>query len=217
MKILLLITAVVTLLLTGCSSTYKVSEFLSKDKFYENFNKSASDGTAEITLGNDSVLVAERGAQILNDSLTFTERILKEENKLSMGEVKRIEYIDYANHSGNIILNNDNKLSGEKIKVLSDSTVQFFSYRKIDKQIPIKNIKEVSYKNHLHSTTLGFIGGVILGVTVDLLVVGLIKNHNQGEAETVNHDILDIFIGTTIAGGIVGYLTGYTYIYQFNK
>jgi hypothetical protein len=64
MKIFYLYISVFSLFLIGCSSTYKVSDFSSRYKFYDNFNESANDKTLKVILRNDSSFTAESGAQI---------------------------------------------------------------------------------------------------------------------------------------------------------
>jgi hypothetical protein len=216
MKIFYLIIVLFALFFIGCSTTYKISDFSSKDKFFEDFNNSANNKKLKVILNNDSSFICESGAQISNDSLAFTEKVLPEENILSSGKVKKIEYISYADNSGNIILNNGNIIFGESIKVISDSAIQFISYRKMNKQISIINIKEVICNQRWLGAWIDFLIGIPSGFIIDLLVTSFIKNHTQGEAETVNHVSSDILIGVPIVSGIVGYITGYTYIYQFN-
>ena len=71
MKIFYLIATIFLLTLTGCSSTYKVSDFSSKDKFYEDFNNFTNKKTLKVTLNNDSSFIINKGAMISNDSLTY--------------------------------------------------------------------------------------------------------------------------------------------------
>jgi hypothetical protein len=92
MKIYYLIFAVVSLLFIGCSSTYTIKSFSSKEKFYEDFNKSASGKTLTVVLTNDSTFVIGRGARVSNDSL-FTNI----DNPISTMPLKNIKRISYKN------------------------------------------------------------------------------------------------------------------------
>jgi PBP1b-binding outer membrane lipoprotein LpoB len=44
------------LLLMGCSSTYTIKDFPSKERFYEDFNNSVKNKDVSITLMSDSCL-----------------------------------------------------------------------------------------------------------------------------------------------------------------
>ena len=53
----------------GCSTTYKVTNYHSKEAFYKDFNKSAADTKVKVTLTDDSILDVSAGAEIDGDSL----------------------------------------------------------------------------------------------------------------------------------------------------
>ena len=57
------------LLLMGCSSTYTIKDFPSKERFYEDFNKFAQNKDVEITLINDSSFTINDGTVLENDTL----------------------------------------------------------------------------------------------------------------------------------------------------
>lgn len=216
MKIFCLIIPLCSIYLFGCSSTYKVSDFSSKDKFHEDFNKFANNKTLRVILNSDSSFICDNGAQISNDSLTYAVTI-QGKMELTSREVKKIDYDNYGNLSGNIMLTSGEEYYAKNIKVLSDSSVQFNAYQNIKKQLPLANIKEVSYKNRWLITGIGTIVGFFLGYAVVLLADYFIKVHSQGEGQTVNQTTYDIFIAAPILGGIIGYINGYTYTYQFNQ
>jgi hypothetical protein len=71
MKVIYLIGIVFILFLIGCSSTYKVSDFPSKEKFYDDFNKSINNKTAKVILYNDSSFSITGNIKIASDSLSF--------------------------------------------------------------------------------------------------------------------------------------------------
>ena len=95
------------LALIGCSSIYKVSDFSSKNKFYEDFNSFAKNKSIKIIMTNDSSFITSEGPYILNDSLIFTTITQKEET-IDKNEIKDIKYSgnDMSNLSGRIILKN---------------------------------------------------------------------------------------------------------------
>jgi hypothetical protein len=106
MKILVLIIAVFALLLTGCSSTYKVSDFSTKDQFYGEFNKFADNKNLKITLTNDSSFIAVGKTKISDDTLIIRMNITNDEeiNIAVKNDVykslplNKIKEISYKNH-----------------------------------------------------------------------------------------------------------------------
>jgi len=215
MKLYCLIISVFAISFMGCSSTFELSDFSSKAKFHEDFNKLANNKTLKVILNSDSSFICDNGAQISNDSLTYAVTI-QWEKELPSREVKKIDYNNYGNLSGNVMLTNGEEYYAENIKVLSDSTVQFIAYQNIKKQIPLANIKEVSYKNRWPFSGIGIIVGFFTGYAVVILANEFINVHSQGEGDIVGKTTYDIFIAAPILGGIIGYITGYTYTYQFN-
>ena len=96
MKIYCLTGLIVSLFFIGCSSTYKVSDFSSKDKFYENFNKFADNKNMKVTLTNDSSFIAEGNTKVSNDTLIITMNVKNDIYK-SLPLIK-IREISYKNH-----------------------------------------------------------------------------------------------------------------------
>ena len=60
---------VLVLLLMGCSFTYTIKNFHSKEKFYEDFNNSAKNKDLNITLINDSSFSVIGGRVLKQDTL----------------------------------------------------------------------------------------------------------------------------------------------------
>ena len=70
MKLFYLTTAVLSLFIIGCSHTYEVSKYLSKEELYKEFNESARDkDELRITFTNDSSIFVYNGATIKNDTI----------------------------------------------------------------------------------------------------------------------------------------------------
>jgi len=62
------------LLMIGCSSTYTIKDFSSKDKFYQSFNTSVGYKDINITLNNDSQVTIFGGGTLKHDTLyTLTD------------------------------------------------------------------------------------------------------------------------------------------------
>lgn len=205
------------LLLIGCSSTYTIKDFSSKEKFYEDFNNSAKDKTVKVTLTNDSSFTTLNGASISNDSLIFISQIKKEKIIIEPGEITNIKYygIDMSNLSALILLKNGEEIKAENVSLISDSSINATVKKTIYEFIPLKNVREVSYKNHWLGVPIRLFNGTVGG-----FVIGLISSHvfvNQNEQSDAA-----IYVGWGItaiglvAGGIWGWIEGYNYTYQFN-
>jgi len=69
MKKLFLAIAFFVVLFPGCSSTYTVTDFGTKEKFYEEFNNSFKEREVKVTLVNDSSFIVQNGIEINHDTL----------------------------------------------------------------------------------------------------------------------------------------------------
>lgn len=92
MRYIYLIFAGISLFIIGCSSTYSVGDFPSKEKFYENFNKSI-----KVILVNDSSYIIDKNVKISNDSLVLLNPDQSVENNIALGKVKKISSINKGN------------------------------------------------------------------------------------------------------------------------
>lgn len=61
----------------GCSSTYRITDFSSKEKFYKDFNSFAKNRNVNVRLVNDSTFSSPNGAIISNDSLRLIDKVIK--------------------------------------------------------------------------------------------------------------------------------------------
>ena len=107
MKLFYLFIPVVFLLFVSCSSTYKVTDYPSKEAFHKDFNNSAKDTKVKVTLINDSSFSVSEGAEIRGDSLHldyypsyYPSRLrLKNENIL----LNDVQQASYKNHLKGIL------------------------------------------------------------------------------------------------------------------
>jgi hypothetical protein len=216
-KTLYLPALIFALILTGCSSTYKVSDFSSKDKFYEDFNKSVNDNSVKITLNNDSSFISNNSVKISNDTLSLITQV-QEEKRIDKNEIKYIKYYgsDMSSLSANILLKDGTSVRVKNISIFSDSSIQFIAYRNIYKQIPLNNIKEVSYKKRWLGAVIDFFIGIPAGVIAGYLVFNATRGHTQNSDDQASTNAVHVVIATPIVFGIFGWIKGYTYTYQFN-
>ena len=222
MKIVYLITTILSIIFIGCSSTYTVSDFSSKEKFYNDFNNFASDKNLEVKLVNDSSITVGNGF-IMRDTLyTPGFRIDKKSGKIALSDIKKIDYgSDYK--SANLLLKNGKQTFVEEISIAND-TLSYTNSKKIitqDAVMSLAKIKEAKYKNRWSSTPAGFLSGSIIGGFIGSLVP-IYHNHldmatggQVKERDYVAPTLVGIGSGAVI-GSAIGWLIGYTYTYQFN-
>jgi hypothetical protein len=97
MKYYYLISLIFLAFLIGCSSTYSVSDFSSKEKFYDDLNKSMHDKSIKVILINDSSYVINNNVRISNDSLVLLNPEESVGNNLALEKVKKISSINKGN------------------------------------------------------------------------------------------------------------------------
>jgi hypothetical protein len=192
---------------------------LTKDNYYEYFNKSVKDKTVKITLQNDSSFTNLVGIVLENDTLISYGKLEGwKKSKYALSDIAEIKYTSNDFKSASILLRNGDKISGENIITNRDSI--FFVYMKTitirNHIVPIDKVKTVSYKNRWIRMPLGLLAGTPLG-----LLSGIMLGHVfHTTDEKGNPDVLNISMEMAFLGGIVGIITssiiGYDYIYQFN-
>jgi hypothetical protein len=223
MKLSCLLIASLTLIFTGCSSIYKVSNFPSRDKFYKDFNKSANDKTLRVTLTNDSSFITENGAQISNDSIIFITKVRKEE-KISRNDIMDIKYTgtDMENLLAVIYLKNGYSTTVKISGMLPDSSISVIVLENKNEFLPVNMIKKISYKNNLLGGVLGFVYGVPLGFISGITLYGLTSPPtgppgSGGPNDHAADNLLELsFFSVPVISAIIGSIHGYTYTYIFN-
>jgi hypothetical protein len=206
--------SVLLLFLIGCYSTYNIFDFSSKKEFYDDFNKCANDKQVQITLKNDSTFTAENGAVILNDTLTYFWFAPKNE-KITPDEISFIKYTgsDMRHLSAEILLKNGNTVVAKNVSLISDSCFSGNVYEKISRHIPVSEISNAGYKNHWLGIPFGILPGAILG-----FIAGAAAYSVNPATNTWGGNYVFLFGGAPlglITGGIWGWLTGWTYTYEF--
>lgn len=214
------------ILLTGCSSVYRISNFSSKQKFYDDFNDFAGNKKVKVTLSNDSSFYTKNIVQIYNDTLYALKSFIKKNfNTVPIKDLKRINYLSSDYKSAELLLNNGKTIKAEDIKMLRDS-VHFSigsTAAKRNALLPLDSVRTISYKNHWLGLITGLPAGIVTGFITGIL--GFYPVHtghpNMGSAgETQSTDLAgSALIGTaagTVIGGIAGWFLGHNYVYQFN-
>ncbi|MHB8579890.1 MAG: hypothetical protein ACYDA4_08510 [Ignavibacteriaceae bacterium] len=222
MKIIYLITSIFLLILTGCYSTYNVSDFSSKDKFYEDFNKSANDKALKVTLSNDSSFFISNGAEIVNDTLYYLGKEINSGNKrIAVSDIKELNYTSNDYKSASILLKNGESYRAKEIKMGKDSIEFAFTQEVItqNKVTSINNIQKISYKNRWLGVIPGSIAGTLLGFVIGVATISP-GTPLAGELEGgTPANFASVPIGTfsgLILGSAFGWFMGFNYKYQFN-
>jgi hypothetical protein len=204
----------------GCS-TYRLSDFSSKAKFYDDFNKFAKNKNVKVTAINNTVFTINNRAEIENDTLYFIDDNIVYINKIisasdTLGAIEVNKF-----HTGTILLKNGEKYWANNIEFKDDSI--FFSYEgkthKKNNICSLKNIKYISYKNNWIGLPLGFLGGEIFGLGIGYAVSKYIYQHESYEDQKNLVDEIPLFWGIylgPVVGAIVGLFIGWNYIYEFS-
>ena len=218
MKNIYLTGAFILIFFTGCSSTYKVTDFPAKEKFYEELNNSFKDKEAKITMINDSVLITHAGVEIENDTLYSIVHLEEKQNsRLALTDIENINYRGNDFTSALILSKDGTEFKAEKVKVLHDS-VNFIEVRDVRAKniiTSIDNVRNVSYKNLWLRIPSGIFGGGTIGLMISANI--LVSNNNSFLVGGFQpYGIAGFVIGALI-GGSIGYFFGYDELYQFKE
>jgi hypothetical protein len=224
MKIFYILISLSSLLLIGCSSTYTVAGFPSRDKFYEDFNNSAGNKSLKIILDNDSTIFADDGARISNDSLFITLPVLKQEKVINKDDIEDIK-VSIHDMTTTIVLKNDKSVTAGSIDILPDSSVAVYNYVDTYEYLSLIHVKEISYKNHWLGLPVPLISGTLIGAALGIIVAESMSSSSSGSSEpqggsrSESPSPWNAFLITSAAGilggGIWGWITGWTYTYEF--
>ncbi|MHB8337527.1 MAG: hypothetical protein ACYDEE_08930 [Ignavibacteriaceae bacterium] len=222
MKIIYLLSSIFLLILTGCYSTYNVSDFSSRDKFYEDFDKSVNDKAVKVTLMNDSSFTIDNGAIIIRDTLyALGFRTHKKFGSIAISKIKKIGYIASDYKSANLLLTNGEQIRVGDISIAND-TMEYSVTKEIltrTKVALLDGIKEVNYKNHWLGIPSGFLIGAVSGIATTYIISLIIKKTVKDEniqTDDFYYSIITVPPLGSLIGTIWGWLNGYTYTYQFN-
>ena len=116
-----LIVVFISLVILGCSSTYTIKDFSSKEKFYDDFNNFASSKSLEVELINGSSINVSNGF-ILGDTL-YTPGFRKDRKsgKIALSDIKKIDYTGSDYKSANLLLKNGSQISVGEINIRNDT------------------------------------------------------------------------------------------------
>ena len=201
----------------GCSSTYRVTDYPSKAKFLEDVNSSIKNRDFNVVT-TDSLFTCLEGSKIKDDSLYVIAKNVGDE--IPLKDIKDMKYY-YSNTnedpSAYIWLKNGKELRVFNVNISSNSYLQFTNIN--NEQIPLMDIKHLSYTNHWK----GLAPGIYLGMTAGGLIgaTGLIikipeDGNNRDNRLNYGSSFLFGAIYGIVIGAIVGCIVGFENIYEFN-
>ncbi len=167
MKLFNLFISFVFLFFIGCSTTYKITDYPSEEKFHEDINSSIENKNCDVVT-DDSSFTCFEGSKITDDSLYAVTKILNDKETLSSGDIKKIEYFEKGNKklTANIWLRNGEELRAENVMNLSGSTLQFTNVKISSDYLLISKIKEINYKAKWKGALIGIPRGFVFGIVV---------------------------------------------------
>jgi len=205
------------LLFAGCSSTYRVNDFSSKEKFYNDFNNSFKTKEVKVTLINDSTFTASEGTIIKDSTLISYVKVEEKKNMfLARSDLREINFENNEINTAAVVLKNGDKLRAENVSVVRDS-INFVGIKNLIKidSIPLGKVKTASYKNRWKSIYPGAMMGLLSGSIIGYLWGKTVTN-DHGENQGLSGFLGGAFVGPFV-GAISGFFLGYTNIYEFNK
>lgn len=200
--------------LIGCSSTYQVADYPTKEEYHNFVNSSIKDGSFT-AITNDSTFTCSEGSKMQDDSLIAIVKI--QGTTIFLKDVKETKYFgeDLKEPSAYILLKSGASLSAENVKILPDHSIQFTNIT--NEHIPLIELKQISFTDHwkgvLPGIASGFLAGYVAGVT------GLVFNVKEGQMHPKRDYSAGGLLGGLsgmIIGGLVGYIIGGENVYLFN-
>lgn len=225
MKITYILVPFITFLIVGCSSTYRVNDFSSKEKYYQDFNNFARNKNVKITLINDSSFSVSNGVAIKNDTLYSLGKEVNSGNlKLALSDTKEINYSSNDYKSALILLINGDRYQAEQINITQDSISFAFTAKVaiMNGVTSINNIKKIRYKNNWLGVVPGFLGGTLIGGVTGFLGFFSNTNSSNNSGQTSENGGISfgaapfVMLSCVIIGSTIGWIVGFSYTYQFN-
>lgn len=218
MKLFYLIIPTSILIFVGCSSTYRITDFKSKDEFYKDINKSINNREVDVTLKNDSTFTTnENGAQVNENFLSLTLYRTVIDTAIPTNEIKNIDYSsNFKNPSAFIKLKDGTTINAKNMKA-SKENIEFDTRLPYSYNIPINKVNEISYKTCLSGIITGFLTGTLTGGLIG--ATGLVFKPRNGGNPPLQIDTFEATIAGALTGAIlgpiIGCIIGHHYNYEF--
>jgi len=206
------------LLFAGCSSTYRVSDFSSKEKFYNDFNNSFKSKEVKVTLINDSTFTASEGAVVKDSTLISYVKVEEKKNMfLARSDLREINFENNEINTATVMLKNGDKLRAENVSIVHDSInfVELKSLLAKNNIAPINKVKTILYKDRWRRIPLGILAGAPLGAFSGIVFRKLLDTRDEKGNPDYFIGVIDMAVVGVLAGCIISYLIGFDEIYQF--
>ena len=209
--------------LIGCSANYSLKNYQSREKFYKDFNNFAKNKDLKVVFNNDSTYKINKGASIENDILYSSIRGEDSiyNSTVPLNTIKEINYTGVDYKSANILVKNGDWLKTKNIQLIKDS-IKFtvISETYLNTRIaPIKQIKEINYRNRWTGTVSGFLLGIYTGIGTGLsitLFYGYAILLGKATPDNYPRAIFISPVAGMIIGTLAGWLIGNNWTYHFN-
>jgi len=212
----------------GCYPVHSLEKYPSKTEYYKDANSAFVGKEVKVSLAqSDSVLYAE-DVIIQNDSISLTT--LKEwENKtLYWKDIVSTAYYnkDYDNLCAVFKLKNGESINAEFVKVNPDSSIDYKMLNIRSIKLPIKDIKNIRYKNYWGlpaGLILGVLGGIGTGITWYTIRENRPKHADPDGRPTGSNEQSNFgyLFWPSVAGPSIGIIAGWTIggrtTWEFNK
>jgi len=216
------------ILFPGCVTSFNISDFPSKQQFYQKVNADFADKEAFIVLTNDSTIAVRKSVLIENDSLfSISPLFIKAPVRFAKSDLADVSYNEPSDVA-TIVLKNNNILEGKDLRTLNDS-VYFEKINRVNQKdfiSLIQDVKKVRYKNKLLGTLTGMPAGFLIGGLLGYFLGKTTPVHSDSSIKSDQHPSSEFeqslancgggaFAGLLL-GGIGGYFIGYPITYEFN-
>ena len=212
---------VILVIFTGCSSTYKISDYSSKDKFYDDFNIFACNKIVEVKLRSGRPLYLGN-VMIKNDSLFCNSLYTSAfHDTAAMDNIKEIHFTSISHESGEIITKEGRIINAGNIRIKADS-VYFVAINKLAALnfiSEVNNLKEISYsdtwKYTLPAAAIGTIAGFIVCSTGAVKIINRENQYHNGYKEQYGEEYYICGLSGFLIGSIAGMFIYKDYVYEF--
>jgi hypothetical protein len=215
-----LISIIMSFLMIGCYSTYKMSEYASKKEFYEEVNRQVKYKPVQVVLKDKSEITAPGGAVISGDSISLAVQVENQEQEININEIDSIGFFGESSLSPfvNIKLKNGRVLFGKNFQTLSDSSCTFTKLKIKYKNFSLRNVKYVMYKDNWRGVPLRMIIGAGMGFVSSVIIIRTFFYEKEtGLSNEAQSRLITIPIASgALLGGVGGYFLGYNYFYEFD-
>ena len=212
----------------GCYPVHTIEKYSSKEEYYKDANSAFEGKEVKVSLAqSDSVFYAE-DAIIYNDSIRFTLSKEWETKNIKWSDVKSAAYFnkDYDNLCAHFNLLSGDTLNLEKIVFNPDSSIDYQVLNIKTVRLPLKDIKNIRYKNYW-SIPFGFVLGAIAGLETGRIWQRIEDNKPKPVEDLYRptggqgEDHFSYLFWPTVAGPPIGIIAGWIIggrtTWEFNK